>query len=108
MMIGSKLSDYIIEIVGYKGTEARVEQIRSSLFRFLMNHFIENIDHIFIPHGCGILYTTCSHGKLKLKRDSFKMGLMKSNTQHSHKIYRNVIAFENHVKKYSIYQHECE
>ena len=98
MMIGSKLSDYIIEIVGYKGTEARVEQIRSSLFRFLMNHFIENIDHIFIPHGCGIHYTTCSHGKLKMKRDSFKMGLMKSHTQHSHKIYRNVIAFENHVK----------
>ena len=33
---------------------------------------------------------------------------MKSNTQNSDQIYRYLIAFENHVKKYAIYQHECE
>ena len=105
-----EVTDDVIEIIGYKGTETRIDNIRSSLFRFIKNHFIENIDYMFILHGRSIQPTTDSHRKmtLKMKRDSFKMVLMKSNTQNSDQIYRYLIAFENHVKKYAIYQHECE
>ena len=43
-----------------------------------------------------------------MKRDSFKMLLLTSNTQNSKDIYRYLIAFENNVKQYAIYQHECQ
>ena len=43
-----------------------------------------------------------------MKRDSFKMLLMKVNTQQSDQIYKYLIAFENNVKQYAIYQHECQ
>ena len=45
---------------------------------------------------------------LKMKRDSFKMLLLTSNTQNSKDIYRYLIAFENKVKQYAMYQHECQ
>jgi hypothetical protein len=45
---------------------------------------------------------------LKMKRDSFKMLLLSANTQYSKEIYRYLISFENHVKQYVFYQHECE
>ena len=43
-----------------------------------------------------------------MKRDSFKMLLMKVNTQYSDQIYKYLIAFENNVKHYAIYQYECQ
>ena len=46
--------------------------------------------------------------KLKMKRDSFKMLLMTVNTECSKYMYRFLISFENQMKKYSHYQHECE
>jgi hypothetical protein len=51
-----------------------------------------------------------NHNKntLKMKRDSFKMLLMKVNTQYSDQIYKYLIAFENHMKKYAMYQTECQ
>ena len=106
-----ELSDDIIEIIGFKGTEKRIDNIRSNLITFIRKHFVEYVDyefsvlkHLSAKSGSG------GHNKmtLKMKRDSFKMVLMKSNTQHSDQIYRYLIAFENHVKKYSIYQYECE
>ena len=105
-----EVSDDVIEIIGYKGTETRIDNIRSNLFRFLKNHFIENIDYMFILHGRSIQPTTDSHRKmtLKMKRDSFKMLLLTANTQNSKNIYRYLIAFENNVKQYAIYQHECQ
>ena len=105
-----EVTDDVIEIIGYKGTETRIDNIRSSLFRFIKNHFIENIDYMLILHSCRIESSVDSHRKmtLKMKRDSFKMVLMKSNTQNSDQIYRYLIAFENQVKKYAMYQSECE
>jgi len=70
-----EVTDDVIEIIGYKGTETRIDNIRSSLFRFIKNHFIENNDYMFILHGRSIQPTTDSHRKmtLKMKRDSFKL-----------------------------------
>ena len=77
----------------------------------MKKHFVEHVDyefsvlkHLSTKSGSG------GHNKLslKMKRDSFKMVLMKSNTQNSDQIYRYLIAFENQVKKYAIYQHECQ
>ena len=46
-----EVTDDVIEIIGYKGTETRIDNIRSSLFRFIKNHFIENINYMFILHS---------------------------------------------------------
>ena len=43
-----EVTDEIIERVGYKGTTARMDNIRTTLFNFLKKHFIENMDYIFI------------------------------------------------------------
>ena len=70
-----EVSDDIIEIIGYKGTETRIDNIRSNLFRFIKNNFIENIDYTFILHSGRIQSSTDSHRKmtLKMKCDLFKM-----------------------------------
>ena len=55
---------------------------------------------IFIQHRSWIQSSMNSHRKmtLNMKRDTFKMLLMKVNTQYSDEIYRYLIAFENQVK----------
>jgi phage anti-repressor protein len=106
-----EVSDDIIEIIGYKGTEARIDHIRDNLFRFIKKQFVENVDYIFsspLLGGKSIRSVGRNKLTLKMKRDSFKMVLMKSNTQNSDQIYRYLIAFENQVKKYAMYQSECE
>ena len=84
-----EVTDDIIERVGYKGTAARMDNIRTTLFNFLKKHFIENMDYIFI-----LEYSRGKNGSggsnkftLKMKRDSFKMLLLSANTQYSKEIY---------------------
>ena len=104
------VSDTVIERIGYKGTATRMDHIRTSLLRFLKLHFTVNVDYRLAPQCCGAESGSVVHNKLtlKMKRDSFKMLLMSVNTQNSKEIYRYLIAFENQVKKYAMYQNECE
>ena len=101
--------DYIIERVGYKGTAERMDSIRSNLFSFIKRKFIENVDYKFIHLKKFARIGSGGNNKLRLemKRDSFKMLLMKASTQYSDQIYRYLITFEQHVKQYHIYQNEC-
>ena len=105
-----EVSDDIIEIIGYKGTLARMDSIRSNMFSFVKKHFIENIDYMLFHEQKWKCAGSVGRNKLtlKMKRDSFKMLLLTSNTQNSKDIYRYLIAFENNVKQYAIYQHECQ
>ena len=105
-----EVTDDIIERIGYKGTSSRTDHIRSNLIRFIKKQFVENIDYILANQNGGGKSKNVVHNKLtlKMKRDSFKMVLMKANTQYSDQIYRYLITFENHVKQYAIYQRECE
>ena len=105
-----EVSDDVIETIGYKGTMTRMDSTRNNMFNFIKKHFIENIDYMFVHESKCAKSGSGGHNKLslKMKRDSFKMVLMKSSTQNSDQIYRYLIAFENQVKKYAIYQHECQ
>ena len=73
--------------------------MRTALFKFLKKHFIENMDFMFALTSVRANSGSGGHNKmtLKMKRDSFKMLLMKVNTQYSDEIYRYLIAFENQV-----------
>ena len=42
-----ELSDDIIEIIGFKGTETRVDNIRNNLITFIKKHFVEHVDYEF-------------------------------------------------------------
>ena len=100
------LCDEVIERIGYKGTVARMDNVRNNMFAFIKKHFIENSDYkLALEQKRGTVHNKLT---LKMKRDSFKMLLMSVNTQNSKQIYRYLIAFENQVKKYAIYQTECE
>ena len=99
--------DYIIERVGYKGTAERMDSIRSNLFSFIKRKFIENVDYKFIHLKKFARIGSGGKLRLEMKRDSFKMLLMKASTQYSDQIYRYLITFEQHVKQYHIYQNEC-
>ena len=105
-----EVSDDVIEIIGYKGSGARKDNIRNNLFSFVKRCFIENIDYNFTLFRKSGISGSGGHTKntLKMKRDSFKMLLLTANTQNSKDIYRYLIAFENNVKQYAIYQHECQ
>ena len=105
-----EITDDIIAKIGYKGTEGKLFAIRNNTFRVLKKHFTENVDYMFAYQ---VGYAKTGRGgqnkmTLKMKRDSFKMLLLTVNTQYSKDIYRYLIAFENHVKQYAIYQRECE
>ena len=106
-----EVSDDIIEIIGYKGTEARIDNIRTNLMCFIKKHFVEHVDYklsllerLSKPNDKG----GRSKMRLEMKRDSFKMLLLTANTQNSKNIYKYLIAFENNVKKYAVYQHESQ
>ena len=106
-----EVTDDTIQIVGYKSTEKRKDSGRSNLLKFIKKTFIENVDYknSLHPRGCK---PNDNGGRnkmtLEMKRDSFKMLLLTANTEHSKDIYRYLIAFENHVKQYATYQHECQ
>ena len=36
-----EVTDDVIEIIGYKGTESRIDNIRSNLFRFIKNRLLK-------------------------------------------------------------------
>ena len=104
-----EVTDDVIEKIGFKG-ESKKCNFRTNLFKCIKKHFVENIDYMFTLHNVKVTNGSGNHNKntLKMKRDSFKMLLMKVNTQHSDQIYKYLIAFENNVKQYAIYQHECQ
>ena len=106
-----EVTDDTIQIIGYKSTEKRKDSGRGNLLKFIKKNFIENVDYKNSLHPRGWKPNdTGGRNKmtLEMKRDSFKMLLLTANTEHSKDIYRYLIAFENNVKQYAIYQHECQ
>jgi len=91
-----EVTDDVIEIIGYKGTLARMDSIRSNMFSFVKKHFIENIDYMLFHEQKWKCAGSVGRNKLtlKMKRDSFKMLLMKVNTQYSDQIYKYLMTFE--------------
>lgn len=103
--------DEVIDAVGYKQCSGYNNNTRTNFFRAVRNYFVDEKDYkinLFKRIDLDNSNYKTNKNVLYMKRDSFKMLLLKADTPKTDDIYRYLIAFENHVHAYVQYQHRCQ
>ena len=104
------LTDEMINLIGFKSSEANQHHSRSNLFAFIRKHFIEGLDFSKTSIAVSKTGRGGAHHKLEIqmKKRPFKKLLIKVGTSTSDIIHDYLLDIEAGCMKYAWYQAQCK
>ena len=107
-----KITDDIIDLIGYKSSVSNVSNNRSALLKFMRKNFTEGIDFRTCFAITAVIAKPGSGGRNKLeiemKKFPFKKMLLKVGTDMSDAIHDYLIAFEELTIEYMTYRYHSK